>query len=183
VRYFVVDLVQTDSGRCPALADGASFSELAGPRFAGFGLYRVVLEEEQLTPQIVPVPRTLQYLLDSGQAFPPSLALARVQVERDFREQTPSRGEFLARYAELLRSALEWQPSSGYFLAESRVEEAGYLDEGDFVWIVGSDATNVSWISADAFVYSNPRDHFRLDPEVLARIRPWRAPPFGVLRP
>lgn len=180
MRYHLIDLVQTDDGRGPALPDGVSFGELADPGFgSSFALYDAFLEEEELTPRIRPVPQRLQYLIDSGKAFPPALALARAQVGRDFQQQTPTREVFLTRYAELLRAVLEWQPASGYFLAEARVEELGYLSEGDFVWIVGSNATSVSWISGDYFVYSNPRGHFRLNQRHLDGIRRWKAPAFG----
>ena len=140
----------------------------------GTGIHR-------LPPRTQPTTQELRQLLESSEAFPPALALAAHELKRRRRPQR-SPDEISDALVRSLRRHLRRQPSTPYLLAEARRTELGYLDAGDFVWILGirfdprSRRYLASWVSSDFNIYSNPARDFRI-PKAA---RPFMAGPFAV---
>ena len=100
-------------------------------------------------------------LLDSAiSRYPPALAVSRDKV---LRSEEMSRSQFMEALAGFLRFYLNGQCNSPFFLARAIKEELGYKSAGRYYWIVGMGAgnsPNVSWVSADFFVYQSPATDF-----------------------
>ena len=111
------------------------------------------------------VPRSLDSLLRSGEAYPPALALARDEIERAYRDtEDPDREAFVHKYERALRSHLREQANAGYILLEAIEDEPCYIWAGSFYWVIEylPSSDEVRWVSTDYFVYRSPARHFAL---------------------
>jgi hypothetical protein len=145
--YIITEWKQTDDGYQPDLPAECSYLCLAGSAWnSAFG-----------------VPNSLASLLDSAISYPPSLALAA----DDLAKLTPlDRTTFLEQLETLLQRRLEQQRNSRHFLAKSLIDEVGYLNEGEYVWVINysPQRKEVTWVSSDYCIYSKPISDFDLDP-------------------
>lgn len=122
---------------------------------------------DTLPPRTTPLPSGLIALIESAKSFPPALALASTDLRRKgSRDWEPTRiSDFLCR---ALRHHLRGQPSSGYFLAEARETETGYVSAGEFVWVLHvrydsrARCRVVTWVANDFNVYESPARDFKL---------------------
>ena len=127
-----------------------------------------------------PLPSGLIDLIESGNSFPPALALASTDLRRGGSAdwEPPQISNFLAR---ALKRHLRGQPRSGYVLAEARRTEPGYLSAGEFVWVLHVRHEGrvrrrlVTWVSSDFNVYENPARDFKLPRSVRTVPSPRRA--------
>lgn len=157
---------RSTQGSAPDLPRGSSYLVLAdsGPDSRWCVLR---CDADTLPRRTKPLPSGLIALIESGNSFPPALALASTDLRRrgspDW--QPPQISNFLAR---ALRRHLRQQPCSGYVLAEARRTEPGYLTAGEFVWVLHvrhqgrARRRLVTWVSSDFNVYENQARDFKL---------------------
>ncbi len=159
---------RSSHGAEPNLPAGLSFRVVASPGpDADWCLVSLSASLESVPRGAQLVSSSLRLLLLSAEAFPPALALASAELDRRGESHWAPEGitEF---YSTALRRHLRRQPTAGYFLAESRCEEPGYLDPGEFVWILRlrRDPTSrrllALWVSGDFSIYENPASDFRI---------------------
>jgi len=172
-----MDLVpESDGSRlAPAFPPGVGFLLLADAPESSWGLYRFDDPNEEWTPA-EPVGDRLRAVIGSGERYPPSLALARDAVTRQFPVGTPSRDEVLEVYAMALERCLALQPTAPFVLARATVTEPGYLEDGEWYWIVAvrEGGQAVGWVSEDYYVYTNRREHFAVAEQQVQRLVEWQ---------
>ena len=165
-------------GREPDLPEDVDFFLLADAgRHTDWGIFRCWFEEPPpSTQRIRRVPEQLATLIASGKSYPPALALARSQGERRFHGQRPSQETFARFYTACLQTHLRAQKDAPYILAEATRQEIGYLENGEFCWILeygtnkkGQDV--VWWVSDDYHVYTNLAEDFILSDSDKIRLR------------
>lgn len=164
-----------DGCREPDFPEGTSYIQLAGSWAMDYALYRYSLESEHShwKPK-QPAGRDLRALIASGRNYPPALALAREEMSRRFKKRSPEVAEFSAAMCAELRRHLAGQATSGFVLVPSRVQEIGYLEEGEWQWVLGRSRKNrehVYWVSDDYCVYTNAISDFALTDAQLANLR------------
>ncbi len=159
---------RSSRGARPNLPNGLSFRVVASPgRDADWCLVSLSARLDSVPRDALPVPSSLRRLLVSGESFSPALALASAELERrgESRWAPEEIAEFLSN---ALRRYLRRQAAAGYVLAEARREDVGYLDPGEFVWILSlrRDPTSqrllALWVSSDFSIYENPASDFRI---------------------
>ena len=151
-----------------------SFLLLADMRQADVhGLYELDIasgDDEWEPPE--PVDEELEALLWSGKRYPPSLALARDDVERRFEDRVPTRAEFASAYKAALGHRMSTQPTMPFVLARCVREELGYCTLNEWYWVlrVTSD-DRAYWVSDDYHIYQDASDTFELTERQRAHLR------------
>lgn len=167
--YVLARWVQTPDGWEPTLPPECGFLCLAGGTRSSVGLFSI-LDEVEPGELVSRVPKSLAYLLDSAQGYPPALASAREHMDR-LGAMEPL--EFASEMERVLREALLQQRDRNHCLIASRIDETGYRSAGDFVWVVsynaGRKGSEVTWISSDYQFYCDDVESFDVDPAWLAR--------------
>lgn len=169
---------RSGQGREPDLPEDVGFFLLADAGWdTDWGVFRCWFEEAPpSTQRIRRVPEQLATLIASGESYPPALALARTQVGRHFSGQSPSQRTFAQFYIACLQRHLRAQKDAPYILAEATRQEIGYLESGEFCWVLeygtnkqGQDV--VWWVSDDYHVYTNLAEDFILSDSDKIRLR------------
>jgi hypothetical protein len=174
--YYFIRWKHTEEGYTPDIPEDVSFLLLAEPGRAcdgaEFALFRCRLPDDYESPENVHlVSDELAELLHSAEDYPPALALARGDLDRD---ESRSETEFSQKLAERLTFYLHQQIHSPFFLAKARKTELGYKHAGGYYWIVGRKGRSVFYVSRDYFVYQAPLGDFELDAKEMKRRFPPR---------
>jgi hypothetical protein len=162
-----------EEGLYPCFGKGIGFLLLAQPSdHADWGLFRCDLSNSNIPFGAEKVPDGLVTLIDSGESYPPALAIARDEIEDRFKKREVSKEEFVYCYSQILLDHLKGQAMSGYIIAQAKKDETGYLEKGAFYWIVGYYPQNqsVEWVSRDYNIYVNRLSDFALDINLLKQI-------------
>jgi hypothetical protein len=157
-------------GRTPDCPEEIGFLLLADHPGLQWGIFHVERSEEWSPPD--PVGEDLERLIVSGKRYPPALALARYEVRQVFGDHCPSLEDFARAYGVALRHHLSQQPESPYVLAQALKDEVGYLDEGEWYWVlrVSGSPPVASWVSGDFHVYNNDMSDFDLTGQQLKQL-------------
>lgn len=132
-----------------------------------WAIFEVDIDEPE--PQLSLVSEDLETLLDSAQIYPPALALALYELE----QETPAnRSGFDVRFCALLRQLLRNQGQDPYILLETKEDEMGYLQKGEFVWAIRyfPETNEISWVSDDYQIYTNPAKDFEVDIDQIRKL-------------
>jgi hypothetical protein len=169
--YYFIRWKHTEEGYVPDIPEDVSFVMLAEPggasHDAGFALFKCRLPDEyEGSRSVNPVSDELAKLLGSAENYPPALALAQKDLERD---ESRSEIEFSRKLMERLVFYLDQQIHSSFFLAKARKGQTGYKQAGGYYWIVGYKDKSVLWVSRDYHVYQDPLDDFELDANEIER--------------
>ena len=170
--YYLVDYVADGNEYAPAIPRGVGFNLIAAPAHdARWGLF-CVWAEVPLSHQVRVVPPSTALAVISAERYPPAFALARNIVAEEFDGQVVTDEMFCARYAECLRDIMRQQEGAPYVLAEAINDELGYLQSGQYYWVVRylRGAEKVAWVSDDFHVYHNPASDFALSAAQLERL-------------
>ncbi len=156
--YYIADYQTTKHGLAPALPPKVGFVLMAAPGDAPpWGVFGCNVEVPP-SAKVRQIPEELSLALANAEQYPPALALARHDLDREFEDRPHSEVEFCRRYASILREHMAQQRNAPYLFVEATGDEPGYLTRGQFYWVLrylkGSDA--VKWVSSDYFVYENP---------------------------
>jgi hypothetical protein len=97
-----------------------------------WGIYEFMLrddEAEEWTPSN-PVGDELSVLIESGKGYPPALALARYDVENEFKTRRPSQEAFKDVYEASIRSRLSQQTGARYLYGGPHRQDKNRLSLG-----------------------------------------------------
>jgi hypothetical protein len=176
-RYWMCDWVRRpgQDGRCPDFPDKSSYLLLADTQAGRSAIFECDLSVRRAKGRrIRPLAPDFCDLIDSAMRYPPALALARDDVKRALRgTRTRSRQALVDAYAAALWRRLAAQTNAPYLLARACSTEIGYLDPGDWYWVLAVEGTPpsiVAWVSGDFFVYRNPIADFELDEGQIRRL-------------
>ena len=176
MAFYFIDWIHTNDGYHPCLPEGTGFlllAEPAGePKYALFSIGSI--DSDNVPDGVEAVSFDLAKLLNSAIDYPPAMAIARAEVRRI---HYASRAEFAADLAARLSVHLAAQKNSPIFLAKVVGSKTVYATPGRYYWIVNyrpnRKGHELSWVSDDYFVYSDPIDDFDVDPvELAARFPP-----------
>ncbi|ACL05738.1 hypothetical protein Dalk_4053 [Desulfatibacillum aliphaticivorans] len=105
--------------------------------------------------------RLSQLLNSARNNYPPALAVSLHNVEL---EGHASKREYAESLSGHLEKLLQEQSTHPFILAEALVTDPGYLDKGDFVWVIRykPETDKILWVSNDFFIFANPAEHFAL---------------------
>ena len=111
----------------------------------------------------------LTLLLDSAKQYAPAFALAFPQVNAIWPQ---TKQEYENNLIHALRDQLQNQNTNGFFLSESKVDDADYLSRGEFVWIVKfiPEINEVIWVSSDYELFQDSVLKFNLDESSLNKL-------------
>jgi hypothetical protein len=154
----------------PDCPDGVAFLLLADLPGLEWGIFDVD-ETGEGSPE-TPVSEELSSLIESAKRYPPALGLAREEMEQVFGDHRPNQSEFANAYATALRAHLSRQHEAPYVMAKVLREEKGYLNEGEWYWLLeisGSPAV-ATWVSADFQLCDSDMSAFDLTGEQLKRL-------------
>lgn len=195
-HYYAHLLHHPEEGFCPVFPEEASFLLLAEPgRSTRFALYRC----DQFLPEgegYGRVPEELEKLLMAAEEYPPALALARDELKRRPLPEDVTQEVFVGIYSDLIQAFLASRESDGFIQAKAIEDELGYLNPGEFYWVLQYDPEGlvnkvlssdgdvlsicryhpaegtVSWVSDDYHIYCNPASHFDLSESQLKALTP-----------
>lgn len=159
---------QTDEGWIPEIPESDGFLLLAEPHCqARIALYQAIIHCDEM-PELLrsmQVDKGLSSLMDSGETYPPALALARADMLVVFEDREPTPGEFLSTYKRVLKYHLSRQQEDGFSLTEALFDEYGNRVAGSFVWArrCVDNADQVEWVTPGYYLRRHPACHFRVD--------------------
>lgn len=134
-----------------------------------FGLYAVSPRNElKASTSWTPVDSHLKELLKSSYGYPPSLASAIHETRTDLSINDIHSLSSKLKYN--LSKFMVFQRDAKHCLIQSKKDEIGYMDNGDFVWVVNYDKINqeVVWVSRDFYFYKNSIHDFEVEHEWLS---------------
>ncbi len=165
--YLLVSLKKIDDDWTPEIPEAEGMLLLAEPsRQSHFALYRVTLYLDEM-PEILRdmrIETELECLIESGEASPPALALAREDMFSIFRDKVPSPEEFLSAYKRVLRYHLARQKEDGFALVEGLFDEYGNRLIGSFCWARRfiNEQDIVEWVTPDYYLKRHPVCQFKM---------------------
>lgn len=165
--YLLVSLKKTDDGWTPEIPEAEGMLLLAeSSRQSCFALYQVTLYLNEL-PEILRgmrVEKELECMIESGETYPPALALAREDMLSIFKDSEPSPDEFLSAYKRMLRYHLSRQREDGFTLVEGLFDEYGSRQIGRFYWArrVINENETVEWVTPYYFLKRHSACQFRI---------------------
>lgn len=161
---------RTKSGRAPSLPPRLAYLVVAdGGRDSEWALVAVDDGTRLPAKTTSAVADQLAVLLESAVGYPPALALAAEDLAR-LAQGGWGPAELSRMLVRRLRYHLRMQHRAGYVLAEARRDEAGYLSQGEFYWLIGrvrktrSGPERVGWVSRDYCTYTNAARDFHITP-------------------
>lgn len=168
--FYRTDLRVLDDCTEPALPEDIGFLIVV------YGHDYAIMETESLgsnLPQGVdPLPKCLARLLYSGRDYPPARALAMEACE-------DSEIDYSEMCGRLSRSLQEWfqsQPDDGFRFLRASGDQVGYMNRGQFYWVLGYVDDCVYWVSSDYQIYPDHCSEFGLTEGQLPVLfpNPWR---------
>ncbi len=151
----------------PDVPPSTSFFTLGSGKNTDWCLCEVFFEEAQTDLEFVS--KELEILLDSAKRYPPALAISLHNANL---ELPLSKSEYQTLLVGMIKEKLNNQQNDSFFLAESTIEETGYLSIGEFVWVLRfyPETNEVSWVSSDYFIYRNSTNDFIVSEKQLQEI-------------
>ena len=140
---------------------------------AEFSLFECEFDDSSMSSKVECISEDLFEIIESAKHYPPALAIAREEIEREF-EKFPdklSKGVFLERYKTILVDLIKNQPNQKYIISEAVQTESGYLYKGGYYWIVDYSPyeEQITWVSRDYQLYKNHISYFKIAPITLVQ--------------
>lgn len=141
----------------PALPDGIGYLIVVYGR--DYAIFESDWLGRDLPEGVYPVPEGLARLLTSTMGYPPARALAMESCE-DKELDYPDMCESLF---ESLLLNLRSQADDGFRILRASGDQVGYLNRGQFYWVLGYRCDFVYWVSSDYQVYTDHCSDFGLE--------------------
>ena len=126
-------------------------------------------ELESSSLELDKVSDKLEILLDSAKLYPPAFAIAFHNANLSW---PITKQEYEQKLITLLRKYLSNQHSDSFLLCEANSEQIGYLEKGEFVWVVRfyPESDEVLWVSSDYELYRDSILKFNLKADLLQKL-------------
>lgn len=175
--FFVTEWLHTEGeGWAPDIPEGTGFCHLGGDSPASrWGIFKTRYDFNKDISPAVNVPVSTSILLHSAKGYPPAMALMKDTLnssEADAKTKYHSVKELLAAGESALRLHLGREREARYVLTECKVGQPGYVQEGEFVWVVGwnPEKRKVRWVASDYEIYGDSIDDFALSEQEVEHL-------------
>lgn len=170
MTFYCSKLRTVDDATEPALPDDIGYLIVVyGPDYA---IFESDWLGRDLPEGVYPVPEGLARLLTSATGYPPARALAMESCQAKELDYSA----MCKRLLDLLLARLCSQTDDGFRILRASGDQVGYLNRGQFYWVLGYLCDYVYWVSSDYQIYSDHCSDFGLEEADLPVLFPrsWR---------
>jgi hypothetical protein len=166
MMFYCSGLRKVDECTEPTLPEG--FGYLIVVYGSDYAIFESDWLGDDLPEGVYPLPEGLRRLLSSATGYPPARALAMESCERrDLPYDAMCRRLFDSL---LLRSRS--QAEDGFRFLRASGDQVGYMNRGQFYWVLGYLCDYVYWVSSDYQIYPDHCSAFGLEEDDLPRLFP-----------